>query len=228
MNKPTSYILGALIGGGLGYVIGTVIVDNLYPEYEEVERTLIEDNEMKNEARFEAARTRILSKPTPKLKKGAAVPAINYNAVATTKTLGQLKELSAKYRKDGQTEELEATVEITEPVEPNAPYVITDEDYGSQDEYDAISLHYYVLDDTMTDGSDQLVPSYEDIVGGGAVDSFGVASNDPELVYIRSPKFKCDYEIIRIQESYTKAVLGLQPEPTKTQKIRNRNEEVED
>lgn len=76
----------------------------------------------------------------------------------------------------------------------NEPYVITPEEYGEADGYDAVSLICFA-DGVITD--DWYEP-LEDVVGAIGLDvesHFGEYEDDS--VYIRNDRLKTDYEILR-------------------------------
>ena len=75
------------------------------------------------------------------------------------------------------------------------PYVIPPEDFGSNYEYECISLVYYEGDGALVDDEDVLTD--EDIecsVGYNALKHFGEYEDD--AVHVRNDDRKCDYEIL--------------------------------
>lgn len=93
---------------------------------------------------------------------------------------------------------------------PNVPYVITIDDYHSDeyDHYDKEVLKYYEDpngDNTLIDESETLVPDIESVISD-AYNYFGIGSQDKDIVYVRRDDVSSDYEVHRIPMSYIEAV----------------------
>ena len=78
------------------------------------------------------------------------------------------------------------------------PYIIPPDDFGFED-YETITLTYY-KDGVLTDEDDEPVENPDDIVGSDYSSHFG--EYDPDAVYVRNEKMKCDYEILRSERRY--------------------------
>lgn len=89
----------------------------------------------------------------------------------------------------------------------NAPYVIhKDEFFGDETAWDSQStLTYYVGDDVLADEHD--APIYDVSATIGEV-KFGHGSGDPNVFYVRNPRLKAEYEIIRHTGRFDVEVLG--------------------
>jgi len=117
-------------------------------------------------------------------------------------------------KREEENEFPEEYIHVEEADRDSEPYVISFEDYNNtRDEYDKITLLYFAQDDTLTGEDEELDPSLEDHVGVDALDSFGIKSEDPDMVYIRNDDLGIDFEIIRLEKSYREAVLGIHEEP---------------
>lgn len=117
-------------------------------------------------------------------------------------------------KREEENEFPEEYINVEEPERDPEPYVISFEDFNNtRDGYDKITLLYFALDDTLTGEDEELDPSLEDHVGVDALDSFGIKSEDPDMVYIRNDDLGIDFEIIKLEKSYREAVLGIHEEP---------------
>ena len=83
------------------------------------------------------------------------------------------------------------------------PYVITPEEFGELDEYDAISLNYYA-DGVLTNDWDELIENVDDVVGIDSLTHFGEYEDDS--VFVRNDRLKADYEILRDSRNYSDVV----------------------
>lgn len=86
------------------------------------------------------------------------------------------------------------------------PYVIAPEDFGEYgDDYEMLTLTYYA-DDILTDDHDEIVEDVDAKVGLESLTRFGEYTYDPNTVYVRNDKRKCDYEIMRDDRNYADVV----------------------
>jgi hypothetical protein len=86
------------------------------------------------------------------------------------------------------------------------PYVITDEEYNNEhDDYDKISLYYYMLDDTLCEENEEIVDDVENTIG---YDSLNLLATQT-TTWVRNERLKADYEIIGLNQSYAKTVAGF-------------------
>ena len=75
----------------------------------------------------------------------------------------------------------------------DAPYVITPEEFASDDEYQSESLTLYACG-TLTDDFDNPIEDVPAMVGD-ALDHFGEYEDDS--VFVRNDRYKCNYEILK-------------------------------
>lgn len=87
--------------------------------------------------------------------------------------------------------------EMTE--KKSGPYVITPDDFGSIEEYDAISLNYYA-DGVLADDWDEVIEDVDDVVGEDSLNRFGEYEEDS--VFVRNDDRCADYEILRDLRNY--------------------------
>lgn len=78
------------------------------------------------------------------------------------------------------------------------PYVITPEDFASDDEYQSESLTLYACG-TLTDDFDNPIEDIPSMVGD-ALDHFGEYEDDS--VFVRNDRYKCNYEILKDVRTY--------------------------
>lgn len=92
------------------------------------------------------------------------------------------------------------------------PYVITEEEFRTDTpDYERLVLTYYTDDEVLTDDADEDIPQIHTVIGPDAVSNFGVGTEDPSYVYVRSDHEEKCFEIHRVEGSYTEIVLGLEP-----------------
>lgn len=90
------------------------------------------------------------------------------------------------------------------------PYVIHKDEYFTNElGYEQSVLTYYVGDDILAGEDDQPVYNTTDVVGEM---KFGHGSGDPNVVYIRNPDLKGEYEICKHSGHYAVEIQGLQIE----------------
>jgi len=95
----------------------------------------------------------------------------------------------------------EETVPMEEAMKNHGetPYIITPEEFGSQYDYDPVSLTYYA-DGVLTDDNNEEVDDISDIVPVDFADHFGEYEDDS--VYVRNDRLCHDYEILRDERTY--------------------------
>lgn len=102
----------------------------------------------------------------------------------------KLKEM--KYANDLAMAEKEKKGIIID-MNKSEPYVISPEEFGELDDYDAISLNYYA-DGVLTDDWDNVIEDVDDMVGLDSLNHFGEYEDDS--VFVRNERDKADYEIL--------------------------------
>ena len=80
----------------------------------------------------------------------------------------------------------------------NAPYVISPEEFATDDEYQTESLTYYACG-TLTDDFDNPIEDVDAMVGD-ALSHFGEYEDDS--VFVRNDRYKCNYEILKDVRSF--------------------------
>lgn len=89
------------------------------------------------------------------------------------------------------------------------PYVVSPYEFGEIEDYDKFTLTYYA-DNIVTDENDCILEDIEGNIGFESLSHFGEYAEDPDSVYVRNDRLKCDFEILRDQRPYTD-VLNAKP-----------------
>lgn len=93
-----------------------------------------------------------------------------------------------------------------------SPYIITARSFNEDNyEYDKLTLYYYAVDDTLSDEMDEVVQDPDKLVGESTLSSFGLGSDDENIVYARNDQISCDFEICRLNQSYAEMICGIIP-----------------
>ena len=121
-----------------------------------------------------------------------------------------LKEYVAKIQEENYAEYSGMTDTKKEVADVEKPYVITRQEFDEFG-YDVISLTYYA-DGVLADDADEIIDDIDDIVGVEALTRFGEDPEDPDSVYVRNDRLKCDYEILLDNRNYAD-VAGDAEEP---------------
>lgn len=102
------------------------------------------------------------------------------------------------------------------------PFVIDREEWdGSPEGTDQSSLIYYEVDEVLADEDGSAISNINEVIGFDSLDSFGQGSHDPNIVYVRNPKTKVDYEVFRNKGSYAEEVHGIRPVRGSHRKMRS-------
>lgn len=102
---------------------------------------------------------------------------------------------------EDEDEDEEEVQEVKKQVKK--PYVISPDEFGEMDEYDAISLNYYA-DGVLTNDWDEVIENVDDIVGIDSLNHFGEYEEDS--VFVRNDTLQADYEILKDVRNYSDVV----------------------
>lgn len=91
--------------------------------------------------------------------------------------------------------------EQKDPSPLQKPNVISPDEFGSNEDYEEISLTYYA-DGTLTDDNDRAMSEdeIEDTIGKDSLNHFGEYEDDS--VFVRNDRLKVDYEILKDERTY--------------------------
>lgn len=108
--------------------------------------------------------------------------------------------------------------ERTAPRPTDRPYAIPQDEYfANETGYKQNTLEYFAVDNLVCDEDQVLVYNFAEILGDM---EFGHLSGDENIVYIRNPKLKGEYEVVRREdESYQEVAMGLRMEEEQEQAI---------
>ena len=81
--------------------------------------------------------------------------------------------------------------------------VVSPDEFGEIDEYEKISLTYYI-DGSLADDNDELIEDVDGTIGFESLNHFGEYEDDS--VFVRNDRLKCDYEILLDQRNYSDVV----------------------
>ena len=122
------------------------------------------------------------------------------------------KHAVAEYNRS-ESEPLRPVIEEVPTGDPDI-FVISYNEWceADEDEYKKDTIVYYEEDQIVCDMHDSSIRDYTDLVGGDALEMFGIMSHDPDVVYIRNKRMMIDFEFVREHSSYRQSVLGLSEE----------------
>lgn len=218
MNPTIRLAIGVGLGAGLGYFVADVIVEIIhlkeeqklpYDDYEDSEEYPhdLEDENMEVQIDLRKRKPKTMSKKHVVVTK-------DYTKHFDPTEKIRLEELAAKYNQgvlppdeapapdeiieDQMEEEDPGTGETDENIE-----IISLEEYAASDTgYIKTSLNYYAGDDVVTDQKDVPLSDPEGFLGEDALVSFGMQSDDDDVVYVRNHELHGEYEIVRLHKSF--------------------------
>jgi len=108
-----------------------------------------------------------------------------------------------------------------EPINPDEPYIISEEDFAETHlEYGKELLTYYELDDTLSAAEGEgTIDEVNSLVGNDSLTKFGHKSNDQNVVYVRNRRLACDFEITRKEGAYNEIVLTMRSPKAKRKRM---------
>lgn len=108
-------------------------------------------------------------------------------------------------------------------IDTNKPYIISIDEWARGDlEFPQPTLTYYEGDDKLTDEHNRPIDAddVDSIVGIENLTKFGTLSKDENVLYIRNIPRRIDAEIVRDPGTYQEVVLGIKPNKSTVQKMR--------
>lgn len=212
MNRNVALLVGATVGAGAGYFVAAVVAD--YIEEKEIrdQAPVVVDEE--EEQPTDDDEESSPGKPTMGKKKNKTKrEKVNYTNYFMSINRPDLAALAKKYN-EGVTEPHQDAVvaqmiAVDEADTFNQPKpsadaitIISQDDFNNNpDDFEVVDLTYYA-DEIMVGEDDNIIPGPEDIIGNDALVSFGMLSGDPNIVYVRNPKTRALYEIVRMSVKY--------------------------
>jgi hypothetical protein len=218
-NNNGTILIGALIGAGLGYLVADWYIETYIPE---------EGFELNEVDRIEQFNKR-LEKAVPTKKQGKKKEVVNYTERFVSAGRPDLAKLAAQYQGDdnginirgitadlliedelgdnGLLSDLDETDDDAEELldDTNDPCIISMETYAEDMDHTHTTLKYYT-DDVLCDEAGVPINRPESFLPEDALVSFGRDSQDEDVVYVRNSEKKAMYEIVRLDEPYSKPV----------------------
>lgn len=202
MNKTLAMLIGAGVGGSLGWFVGSVVVEIIklkeFPwedyEYEDLDEDPGNDDET-NEGKAP-------------VKKSQRVK--NYSEYFSKIGRPDIAELTMKYNEGKIEGESPSGITIEDGVEDEfeVPEDEVDSDFRivslaefANSDLECVTVSYYD-DDVVTDANNVPIRNPEEIIGEEALLSFGVLSEDENTVYIHNTKKDVMYEVVRTNQNF--------------------------
>lgn len=181
MNSKVAFILGTIIGAGIG-VAGTY--SYFKDKYEKLAEEDFNSRRVFDEDKKDESEESVVEKTTD----------------SRTVDKPSIAEYAARLQKEGYVNY--SDMQDKKQKQENAidrPYVIQPSDFGEFDDYEKISLTY-TADGVLLDDMNEIVDDIEETVGEDSLEHFGEYEDDS--VYVRNDAKKCDYEILLDQRNY--------------------------
>ena len=105
----------------------------------------------------------------------------------------------AKTIKDNGYSKDESTDDEEDELSYKKPYVISQDEFGENDDYETVTLYYYE-DDVLTDDNDNIIKDVDELVGLDSLTRFGEYEDDS--VFVRDDGIRTDYEILKDSRKY--------------------------
>lgn len=181
MSKSTGFLI-FIFGAAIGALSAWKITKNKYEAIaqEEIDSVKKAYSQISSEAKERAA------KAETEKKYSQIINSEGY--IARTSVTESLKS------------EDDAKINVNENSYPVNPYIITPDEFAENYEYDTIDITYF-SDGVLADENDEPLEDIENTIGLDAVKHFG--EYEPDTVYVRNERLKCDYEIIRDERKYS-------------------------
>ncbi len=176
------FLAGLVVGAAAGSVVSWKLMKDRYSKIADAEIESVKEEFAKERKIFlEEKETEI------KAKVATEKPDIlDYAKVVKS-------EGYTKYRKTEESTDLDS----------KEPYIISSLMFGELEDYECVTLKYYIEDGILTDDDDEMVDDpATSIPVGGIDDEFKRHPDDGDVVYTRNDILKIDYEIIMVVGSY--------------------------
>lgn len=196
MNKYTgalSFIFGAGLGAAAAwYFLKTKYEAIAQEEIESVKETYAKREEESNK------KTEPETEPEPDEATKKRLARNKPDISVYTKQIEKLKYTGYFDEEESEEEHVEESRVMQEH-----PYVIPPEEFGEFDDYETLSLYYFVGypdEKVLADEDYEIIEDVDNIVGVDALTHFGEYEEDS--VYVRNDVLRCDYEILLDERCY--------------------------
>lgn len=110
------------------------------------------------------------------------------------------------YDEDEDEDDIYEEDDAPAPIDPNPfPYIITSDEFDTNDDYSTSTIHYYKKDQVFTTDDHDIISNPDDFFGRTMSD---IENSPLEAVYVRNELQTCDYEILIFDDTYSHAVEG--------------------
>jgi hypothetical protein len=136
---------------------------------------------------------------------------VNIKKVTVNVRNDALVDGSSPAEEDAREEAIERERQRYEEDQNKLPYIISVDEYmeGMDDYEDSITLTYYEGDKQLVDESEVPIDDVRQTIGADTLTKFGKLSGNGDTVYVRNERRKIDYEIVRVFDSFSDDVLGI-------------------
>ena len=219
---------GGIVGAAIGYIIGEAVAEqvaiNQFYENEEGDtsemyETIVERLYSPNEEELEEVKTKKQKQELTILDANKKILIVdNENEKRKREMIAaQNQILYPKASVEEEDDEVDYSEydeeDIEEDLSPNGPYVVNEYSWSSNPlNYTRHTLLYYNDDDVLLNPLGDVIAHPEELLGSDGLTSFGEGCEDPDTVFIQVDETNDIYEVVRLHESYSEAVLGLDPE----------------
>lgn len=123
-------------------------------------------------------------------------------ASAYTKKVSEIGKSVFQGFNDGLSDNEKTSPELNKYVgsPSDAPYIIAQEEFGKEEDFDTITLYYH-SDDVLTDTDNEVTDDIDNTVGQAALRILRESKEDS--ITVRNKKMKCDYEILIDHTAYS-------------------------
>lgn len=126
-------------------------------------------------------------------------------------------ELESEEEAPSTPEEAEAYLKAMDrgyEVLEGEPFLISEAEYfENEPEYELDTLTYYEVDDTLTDEKNTQIPSVDQTIGARHLHMFSKKTGtDKASLYVRNDEHQTLYEVILVEDSYARLILGMTEE----------------
>lgn len=212
----SAFIAGGLVGGGVVYAV----TKNKY-------RKLAEEEIASVKAEYKRRENVSVKVDTAQFKDSIKVSKNNIDEIINSSYEAKLANLGYADKADLETEGLPTNFDLNEDDEDvvddpaewerdfEKPYVINISEFHTEHlddpKWEKVSLTYYdgPKDDVLASEDGQSITDVEGIIGLANMAHFGVGSDDENILYVRNENIETDFEITRVQGSYTQLALGI-------------------
>lgn len=237
MNNYLKIAIGAVAGAGVGWFIGSVIVEYIDIMEERRNEDYIDALVVDEDGNETEENQRPIEMSKNKQTKRDRKVDYSNAFVPNESDKPELAALVARYNQGIlPSEEPAAPPENEEEWEDedldnadSGPIrIINVAEYAASDSgYEQITLLYFD-DDVVSDSNRKVLKDPESFIGEEALISFGVLSDKEDTVYIRNDDRKQEYEVVRMDEPFIHTKEPMNRKPSRFDHVQEEEDEGED